>query len=59
MNAPETLTAVRPDCAAVAAPDLLAWETIHTLAASATTSRESNLALIEWVRRQADRVCVT
>jgi len=51
MNAPATLTAVRPDAAARAAPDLLAWEWIRTLVAFDTTSRESNLALIERVRR--------
>jgi len=51
MNAPATLTAVRPDTAARAAPDLLAWEWIRTLVAFDTTSRESNLALIECVRR--------
>ena len=50
MNAPATLTAVRPDPAAGAPPGLLAWELIRTLIAFDTTSRESNLALIEWVR---------
>ena len=54
MNAPETLTAVRPDTAARAASDLLAWELIRTLVAFDTTSRESNLALIEWLRRYFD-----
>ena len=51
MNAPATPTAVRPDPATGAAPHLLAWELIRTLVAFDTTSRESNLALIEWVRR--------
>ena len=50
MNAPATLTAVRPDPAAGASPGLVAWELIRTLVAFDTTSRESNLALIEWVR---------
>jgi acetylornithine deacetylase len=49
MNAPATLTAVRPD-AGTSAPDLVAWPLIRTLIAFDTTSRESNLALIDWVR---------
>ncbi|NDP43041.1 MAG: acetylornithine deacetylase [Aromatoleum sp.] len=49
MNAPATPNAVRPD-ARTAAPDLVAWDLIRTLVAFDTTSRESNLALIEWVR---------
>jgi acetylornithine deacetylase len=49
MNAPATLTAMRPDAAAAAAPGLLAWDFIRTLVAFDTTSRESNLALIDWV----------
>ena len=50
MNAPATLTALRPDPAADAAAGLPAWEMIRTLVAFDTTSRESNLALIDWVR---------
>jgi acetylornithine deacetylase len=52
MNAPATPTAVRP--ASPAAPptgaSLVAWDLIHKLIAFDTTSRESNLALIDWVR---------
>jgi acetylornithine deacetylase len=44
MNAPETLSTVRP-----AAADLLAWPLIETLVSFDTTSRDSNLALIDWV----------
>jgi len=54
MNAPTPLTAMRPDPAAGAAPDLLAWEFIRTLVAFDTTSRESNLALIDWVREHLE-----
>jgi len=50
MNAPATLTAMRPDPAAGAAPSLLAWDLIRRLVAFDTTSRESNLALIDWTR---------
>ena len=50
MNAPATPTTVRPDPAAGAPGGLLAWDLIRTLIAFDTTSRESNLALIEWVR---------
>ena len=32
------------------AEDLVAWELIRTLVAFDTTSRDSNLALIDWVR---------
>jgi len=49
MNAPATLQDVRPDPHA-AGPDLLAWPLIRTLIAFDTTSRDSNLALIDWVR---------
>ncbi|MEP7182001.1 MAG: acetylornithine deacetylase [Betaproteobacteria bacterium] len=49
MNAPGSPQIVRPD-AEVVAPDLVAWDLIRTLVAFDTTSRESNLALIEWVR---------
>jgi len=48
MNAPAMLTAVRPGPAAEA-PDLVAWPLIMTLVAFDTTSRDSNLALIDWV----------
>jgi len=50
MNAPATPIAMRPDHSVVAAPNLLAWELIRTLVGFDTTSRESNLALIDWVR---------
>ena len=49
MNAPATLQDVRPDPHA-AGPDLLAWPLIRALIAFDTTSRDSNLALIDWVR---------
>ncbi len=49
MNAPAALQDVRPDPHA-AGPDLLAWPLIRTLIAFDTTSRDSNLALIDWVR---------
>jgi len=48
MNAPETLSAVRP-ASPDAASDLLAWPLIRTLVGFDTTSRDSNLALIDWV----------
>ena len=48
MNAPGTLREVRPrPCAP---DDLAALELIRTLVGFDTTSRESNLALIDWVR---------
>ena len=50
MNAPATASTVRPEASAAPAPDLLAWDLIRTLVAFDTTSRESNLALIDWVR---------
>jgi acetylornithine deacetylase len=49
MNAPDTLDALRPRTAAEIT-GLRAWEMIRTLIAFDTTSRESNLALIDWVR---------
>jgi len=49
MNAPATLAQVRP-ASAVRADDLRSLELIRTLVAFDTTSRDSNLALIEWVR---------
>ena len=51
MNAPAAPTAMRPNPAAVVAPGLMAWDLIRTLVGFDTTSRESNLALIDWVRR--------
>lgn len=52
MNAPATSLHVRPDDAAAInrAEDLRAWSLIRTLVGFDTTSRDSNLALIEWVR---------
>jgi acetylornithine deacetylase len=50
MNAPDTLAALRPRSSGSDIPGLLAWEMIRTLIAFDTTSRESNLALIDWVR---------
>jgi acetylornithine deacetylase len=48
MNAPATLAQVRP--AHIRAEDLVSLDLIRTLVAFDTTSRDSNLALIEWVR---------
>jgi acetylornithine deacetylase len=48
MNAPATLAQVRPAAARV--EDLVSLDLIRTLVGFDTTSRESNLALIEWVR---------
>jgi len=52
MNAPDrTLHAPDADAATVRdARELAAWETIRTLVGFDTTSRDSNLALIDWVR---------
>ena len=53
MNAPATLTAVRSNPGVAQSsppPSLIAWDLIHKLIAFDTTSRESNLALIDWVR---------
>lgn len=50
MNAPASLTTVRPEPGNPVAPKLAAWELIRTLIAFDTTSRDSNLALIDWVR---------
>ncbi len=51
MNAPETLTSVRPGGETQpSAPSIAGWDLIRTLIAFDTTSRESNLALIDWVR---------
>jgi len=49
MNAPASLQDVRPD-PHVAGPDLLAWPLLRTLIGFDTTSRDSNLGLIDWVR---------
>jgi acetylornithine deacetylase len=48
MNAPHTANAVRPPSGADER-DLVAWPLIRTLVAFDTTSRDSNLALIDWV----------
>ena len=48
MNAPATLAQVRP--AATRIEDLVSLDLIRTLVGFDTTSRDSNLALIEWVR---------
>src|SRR3982751_960345 len=48
MNAPATLEEVR--AAAPGAKDLVSLDLIRTLVAFDTTSRDSNLALIDWVR---------
>ena len=52
MNAPATPAAVghASPVAPSAAVGLVAWDLIHKLIAFDTTSRESNLALIDWVR---------
>jgi acetylornithine deacetylase len=50
MNAPATPVAVHPDAPASTASRPAAWDLIHKLVAFDTTSRESNLALIDWVR---------
>ena len=53
MNAPATLAAVAP-AAAIRAQNLRSIELIRTLVGFDTTSRDSNLALIEWVRQYLD-----
>ncbi len=50
MNAPDTVTALRARSSATEVPELVAWDMIRRLVAFDTTSRESNLALIDWVR---------
>ncbi len=50
MNAPATPAQVRPDSGPVRAEDLLSLALIRKLVSFDTTSRESNLALIEWAR---------
>jgi len=56
MNAPATALQVRPeDLRPVArADDLVAWDLIRTLISHDTTSRDSNLALIHWIRGYLD-----
>jgi len=49
MNAPATLAQVQP-AAPVRAEDLVSLDLIRNLVGFDTTSRESNLALIDWVR---------
>ena len=49
MNAPATAAHVQP-AGAARAEDLASLDLIRTLVAFDTTSRDSNLALIEWVR---------
>ena len=48
MNAPETLAPLR-HAPPGSGPDLVAWPLIRTLVGFDTTSRDSNLALIDWV----------
>ena len=50
MNAPDTLTALRQGKITSSESGLVAWEMIRTLVGFDTTSRESNLALIDWIR---------
>ncbi len=50
MNAPATPAQVRPDAGPVRADDLLSLALIRKLVSFDTTSRESNLALIEWAQ---------
>jgi acetylornithine deacetylase len=50
MNAPATTAQVRPDNRQVRAEDLMSLAMISKLVGFDTTSRHSNLALIEWVR---------
>jgi acetylornithine deacetylase len=54
MNAPATAVQVRPEHAHVRAEDLRSLPLIRTLVGFDTTSRDSNLALIEWVRGYLD-----
>ena len=55
MNAPATRAQVRPDPIAVRAEDLRSLELIRKLVSFNTTSRESNLALIDWIRAYLDQ----
>ena len=54
MNAPATLHEMRPD-GALRADDIAALDLIRTWIAFDTTSRESNLALIDWTRAYLER----
>ena len=54
MNAPATPAQVRPEHDRVRAEDLASLELIRKLVSFDTTSRDSNLALIEWVRTYLD-----
>jgi acetylornithine deacetylase len=54
MNAPATLAQVRP-AETARAEDLVSLDLIRTLVAFDTTSRDSNLALIDWVRAYLER----
>ena len=54
MNAPATPAQVRPEHDLVRAEDLASLELIRKLVSFDTTSRDSNLALIEWVRTYLD-----
>jgi acetylornithine deacetylase/succinyl-diaminopimelate desuccinylase-like protein len=49
MNAPASPQNIRPGPRA-AGPDLLAWPLMGTVIGFGTTSRDSNLAVIDWVR---------
>jgi acetylornithine deacetylase len=51
MNAPDTLSPSRQEKITASESELVAWDMIRTLVGFDTTSRESNLALIDWVRR--------
>ena len=57
MNAPATSSTVRADPQS-ASPPLIAWDLIRTLIAFDTTSRDSNLALIDWVREYLGKLGV-
>ncbi len=54
MNAPATAVQVRPDAAPCGTDQLVSLDLIRTLVGFDTTSRDSNLALIEWVRNYLD-----
>ncbi|MEP7327904.1 MAG: acetylornithine deacetylase [Betaproteobacteria bacterium] len=58
MNAPATHAAVTP-AAIVRAEDLRSFDLIRTLVGFDTTSRDSNLALIDWIRNYLDGFGVT
>ncbi len=53
MNAPATRAAVAP-AATIRAEDLRSFDLIRTLVGFDTTSRDSNLALIDWIRNYLD-----